>query len=330
MAIIDLYSKRKKATDRNNQPEVYQYTDFPIQFRRQVIYVWSRAIGVYQKIDPYVDPPILNILWQRIYELLDENLDMNLWDETINLKLELNGLDSNPFEKCKYFLLNEFTNVDDLISVIEFTFRLMEQNIPLIVKDSARFKFKVSQTADSAINELNCRFLEHGIGYQYNNGKIIRIDSGFIHAEAVIPALTLIAEEGFIGAEQEFRSAHEHYRNQEYKVAIVEALNAFESTMKTICDKFSWAYDKTATASKLIDVVLREELIPKYLQDHLTGLTNVLKAGVPTVRNKTSGHGQGSQTKEVPEYLAAYVLHLTASNIVLLVEAYKAKRSEVK
>jgi hypothetical protein len=98
--------------------------------------------------------------------------------------------------------------------------------------------------------------------------------------------------------------------------------------MKTICDKFSWAYDKTATASRLIDVVLKEELIPKYLQDHLTGLTNVLKAGVPTVRNKTSGHGQGSETKEVPEYLAAYVLHLTASNIVLLVEAYKAKRRE--
>ena len=101
--------------------------------------------------------------------------------------------------------------------------------------------------------------------------------------------------------------------------------------MKTICDKFSWAYDKNnATAAKLIDIVLKEELIPKYLQDHLTGLTNVLKAGVPTVRNKTSGHGQGSETKEVPEYLASYVLHLTASNIVLLVEAYKAKRGEVK
>lgn len=331
MAIIDLYSKRKKATDRNNQPEVYQYTDFPIQFRRQVIYVWSRAIGVYQKIDRYVDPPILNILWQRIYELLDENLDMNLWDETINLKLELNGLDSNPFEKCKYFLLNEFTNVDDLISVIEFTFRLMEQNIPLIVKDSARFKFKVSQTADSAINELNCRFLEHGIGYQYNNGKIIRIDSGFIHAEAVIPALTLIAEEGFIGAEQEFRSAHEHYRNQEYKAAIVDAQKAFESTMKTICEKFGWDCNHEGdTAAILINTVLNNELIPRYLQSHLSGLKKVLASGVPTVRNKEAGHGQGSEPVNVPEYLAAYVLHLTASNIVLLVEAYKAKRSEVK
>jgi len=108
-------------------------------------------------------------------------------------------------------------------------------------------------------------------------------------------------------------------------------LKAFESTMKTICEKFNWVYDKTATASKLIDILLkREELIPSYLQTHFSGLKQVLEAGVPTVRNKTSGHGQGSETKEVPEYLAAYVLHLTASNIVLIVEAYKAKCSEVK
>ena len=329
MAIIDLYSKRKKAAERSDQPEIYQYTDFPIQFRRQVIYIWSRAIGVYQKTDSYSTTPILNTLWQKIYELLDENLDMNLWDETIDFKLELAGLDSNPFEKCKYFLLDESTNVDDLISVIEYTFRLIEQCVPLIVKDYARFKFKVSQTADSAINELNCRFFEHGIGYQYNNGKIIRIDSGFIHAEAVIPALTLISSEGFSGAEQEFRSAHEHYRNQEYKAAIFDAQKAFESTMKTICDKFGWEYKYDGdTSAILINIVLKNELIPKYLQSHLSGLKKVLESGVPTVRNKEAGHGQGAEPVNVPEYLAAYALHLTASNIVLLVEAYKAKFSE--
>ena len=52
------------------------------------------------------------------------------------------------------------------------------------------------------------------------------------------------------------------------------------------------------------------------------------ESGAPTVRNKEAGHGQGSEPVNVPEYLAAYVLHLTASNIVLLVEAYKAKFSE--
>jgi hypothetical protein len=331
MAIIDIYSKRKKAADRSNQAEIYQYTSLPIQFRRQVIYIWKDAIGAYRPRNLFDSPknllaslkspdtlvePIVNRVWKSIYKLLARELGLSE--------------PSNPFEQCQSFLLDDNTNIDNLLDIIELTFSYIEDEIPDLLEEYEYDGIKLDQTATDAINELNHRFLEYGIGYQYNRGQIIRIDSAFIHAEVVIPALTLISDEDFIGAEQEFRSAHKHYRNQEYKAAIVEALKAFESTMKTICDKFSWNCDKPPTASKLIDAVLREELIPKYLQDHLKGLTNVLKAGVPTVRNTTSGHGQGSEAKEVPEYLAAYVLHLTASNIVLLVEAYKAKRGEVK
>ena len=93
--------------------------------------------------------------------------------------------------------------------------------------------------------------------------------------------------------------------------------------MKTICDKCGWSYSKTANAKTLINVVLENELVPKYLQAHLSSLRSILENGVPTVRNKTSGHGQGANPMNIPEYLAAYVLHLTASNIVLLVEAYQ-------
>ena len=101
--------------------------------------------------------------------------------------------------------------------------------------------------------------------------------------------------------------------------------------MKTICEKFGWDCNHEGdTAAILINTVLNNELIPRYLQSHLSGLKKVLASGVPTVRNKEAGHGQGSEPVNVPEYLAAYVLHLTASNIVLLGEAYKAKRSEVK
>ena len=317
MGIFNTYSKRKKIAENGDQPEVYQYTDLPIQFRVQVVYIWISAIGKYDDYNVY---RIVNNLWQAIHDLLAREIG--------RFELALDVWASNPFEKCKHFLLDKDTSIDNLLDLIELTFRYIEMYNPKESYEYQQQGIKLPQNSSQAIDELNHRFREHGIGYQYENGQIIRVDSHFIHSEAVIPALTLISSEGFVGAEQEFRSAHEHYRNQEYKAAIVEALKAFESTMKTICDKFRWAYEKNATASKLIDVVLREELIPKYLQDHLTGLTNVLKAGVPTVRNKTSGHGQGSETKEVPEYLAAYVLHLTASNIVLLVEAYKAKFSE--
>ena len=54
---------------------------------------------------------------------------------------------------------------------------------------------------------------------------------------------------------------------------------------------------------------------------HFTALISILKSGVPTVRNDQSAHGQGSEEIIVPEYIAAYMVHLTASNILLLVNA---------
>ena len=44
----------------------------------------------------------------------------------------------------------------------------------------------------------------------------------------------------------------------------------------------------------------------------------MLETGVPTIRNKNSGHGQGSDIKDVPEYMASYMLHLTATNLLFL------------
>lgn len=285
-------------------------------------YIWVSAIGSYYEGR---HKPLVNNLWQAIYSVLARELGL------FELAPKIRGVASNPFEQCKSFLLDQDTHIDNLLDLIEITFKYIEQVIPNLLNEYRNQDIELFQTSDQAIYELNHRFREYGIGYQYENGQIIRVDSHFIHAEAVIPALTLISEEGFVGAEQEFRSAHEHYRNQEYKAAIVDAQKAFESTMKTICEKFGWDCNHEGdTAAILINTVLNNELIPRYLQSHLSGLKKVLASGVPTVRNKEAGHGQGAEPVDVPEYLAAYVLHLTASNIVLLVEAYKAKCSEVK
>jgi hypothetical protein len=42
---------------------------------------------------------------------------------------------------------------------------------------------------------------------------------------------------------------------------------------------------------------------------------------VPTIRNREGGHGSGEKPNDVPEYLAAYQLHLTASAIIFLIRA---------
>ena len=44
------------------------------------------------------------------------------------------------------------------------------------------------------------------------------------------------------------------------------------------------------------------------------------------IRNRKASHGQGAKIVDVPGYLASYVLHMTASNTVFLVEAHRHGR----
>jgi hypothetical protein len=317
MPIIDLYSKRKNRAKKGDQPEVYQYEELPLAFRRQVIHIWRTAIGIYR----YEFGKIIHHenykLWSTIYNLLDRELGLSEPCLTSSY---------DPFEQCKSFLLDNDNSTENLLDLIELAFLFIDELVRKeLEKTQGYCELNVSQQPDDAISELNHRFREHEIGYQFEGGQIIRVDSKFIHAEVVVPALGLLSDSCFTGPEQEFRSAHEHYRRQEYKEANNYALKSFESTIKSICDVRGWSYAKTACAKDLINVILTNQLVPLYLQDYFSGLRKVLEAGVPTVRNKTSGHGQGATPVDVPEHLAAYVLHLTASNIVMLIEAHKAQ-----
>ena len=150
------------------------------------------------------------------------------------------------------------------------------------------------------------------------------MDSEYLHQEVTKSAIKLLHDPAFRGASDEFLRAHEHYRSGRNKEAIAEALKAFESTLKTICERLGWSYDRRATASTLIGIVLGNGLVDASLQSYFTGLREILQSGLPTIRNK-SGHGQGSQPVEVPDYLAAFALHTVGASIVMLVEAYRAK-----
>ena len=76
-----------------------------------------------------------------------------------------------------------------------------------------------------------------------------------------------------------------------------ECLKAFESCIKSICKKRQWSYNEKDTIKRLIEIVFNEELIPTFMQSHFSGLRSALEAGVPTARNRQSGHGQGTNNK---------------------------------
>jgi hypothetical protein len=180
-----------------------------------------------------------------------------------------------------------------------------------------------SEKADDAISELNRRFKEHGVGYQFVESEIIRVDSELLHAETVKPALRLLNEINYHGAQQEFLSAYEHYRHGKNKEALNDCLKSFESTMKAICDKRNWAYQPNSTAKPLIQICFDKGLVPSFWQGQLSSLRSMLESSIPTGRNKLSGHGQGTTPTKVPDYLVAYMLHMTASTLVFLTTAEK-------
>jgi AbiJ N-terminal domain 4 len=311
--IHDLYSRRKSRIENANQPEVYQYEKLPIEFRRQVVLIWDDA----------APPSKYPVLWSEIHNRLIRYRG----EFSLPMKFRPCEQEYSESNECRNFLLQE-DSIDGVIDLVELSFKFIDKDVRKDILDKELDLEALNMmNPDEAIEELNLRFFEHAIGFQYNNGQIIRVDSNLIHTEAVLPALRLLSNQSFTGAEDEFLKAHKYYRQQEYKPAIVEALKSFESTLKTICDKCGWIYSPKDCSQDLIRIVFNNHLLPDYLRTQFSHLKGILGSGIPTVRNTTSAHGQGTHPTTVPKYLTAYVLHLTASNIVFLVEAYMAKQS---
>lgn len=135
-------------------------------------------------------------------------------------------------------------------------------------------------TPQEAFEELNKRFKEHGVGYQFESGEIIRVDSEFLHAEAIKPALVALRGDGFDGANDEFLAAHEHYRHGRYKACLNDALKAFESTMKAICTLQGWTFKPTDSAKGLIAICVAQQLFPTFLESQITSVRSLLESGI--------------------------------------------------
>ena len=139
----------------------------------------------------------------------------------------------------------------------------------------------------------------------------------------MISALKLLHQDHFSGAQEEFLKAHEYYRSGENKDALISCSKAFESVMKVICTKRGWNYDENSTANELIQICFHNKLVPKFWQSHFSALRSLLESSIPTARNKLGAHGQGAAPIAVPDYLVAYMIHMTASTIVFLAESEK-------
>ncbi len=314
--MFDLFSKKKRDAKRVS-PDVYQYDDIPHPLRIQLLHafddargrIYSRTIPAYRAIgtegfDLFAEASLVlrrELGLGRLIEVRKRVRSMKD-TQTEDLRDEFTAF----FENC---------TSEQVLDAVQVVMSLIE--------DADRNHLLDSEcNAHSVAAEINRRFLEHRLGYKYQSGQIVIETNSILHAEAITPALTLLIDPRFAGANEEFLKAHEHYRHGRLAECLVDCLKAFESSMKIICDLKGWSYKPTDTAKSLIEVCLANNLVPTFTQQQFTSLRMLLESGVPTVRNKQAGHGQGATRHQVSPQLARFGLHLTAAAVVLLVDSF--------
>lgn len=301
MAIFDLYSKRH-----SKDPDIFVYDSLPDKLRTQIKYIIADFLEK-NDLSEYSTKPF----WKLIYEVLTrEHGKPQLYYSRL-----FAGGGSHSSQVLNY--LSEEQDVEKVLDVIEITFRCISK---YNVFQNGTGDWIRNYQIEDVINDLNIRFKENGVGYKFENGIILKFDNELLHITITKPVLQYLTNPELKSINDEFLNAHEHFRHNNFKECINECLKAFESTMKIICHKKQFTYSQNDTSSKLIQILFDNNFVPSYLQTQLKSLRSTLESGIPTIRNKTSGHGKGVATITVDSELTSYTLNLTGSTIKFLLE----------
>ncbi|GHB53999.1 STM4504/CBY_0614 family protein [Mongoliitalea lutea] len=306
MAVFNIFSKRQKKL-RGEVPDIFVYDKLPEPLRVQIVHIIRDAFGTDKGV--YGHPSRPNAAFKFIHETLCKEYGV--------FTLGKGFRESD--EECVLNHLLQTADIEKAMDVIELSFKYIDR----IIKENFRkyvYDTEIKIIPDDAISELNDRFKEHGVGFQFESSEIIRVDSTIIHSEITKPTLSLLWDNKFKGANEEYLKAHEHYRHGRNKECLTECLKAFESTLKVICIEKGWAFNQTDTSKKLIQICFQNGLVPTFTQNQFTSLQNLLESGIPTIRNKLGGHGQGQVPQKVDDEMTRYGINLTGTNIIFLVE----------
>ena len=304
-----LFSQRKREEE-NGVSDVYIYDRFCVEFRTQYLYIVR---------------DIFNSNGKEYYYTYKGNV--NFWEIICERFAREKGLKYLP--SYRYDDFNDASAYEKYVDVCNDAnfLDLMDYTFTVIVSNKAAANIIGKEKINSAIEELNYRFKQYSLGYEFINGKLIEKTNEQIHKEIIKPALHLLNNKAFQGAEQEYFQAFDFFKEGKNKEAILNAIKAFESVLKTICEKMKYPYDREKDGAKqLLQHLSENNFYPNYLESHLTGIRSTLESGAPTLRNKKAGHGQGAEVVNVSDEYAEYALNLVATNIVFLVKLFNQKK----
>ena len=295
MVFKNLYSQRKRREE-GKEKDFYSYDEIPEETRRRVFYTLARN-HVYQIGGPFEtsrdDFEVLRVRVIHNYGIININ------DERDNRQ-----------SIHKYLMKCSLAELFDCIEIF------------LYIKAGYHEWAKLRET----IKDLNDIFSMDKIGYEivkthFEDLKyiIIRIDSKYLHNEVIKKTLTLLYDNSFKAALNEFENALEKYTKKEYPEAITYANSAFESVMKMIVGKDNLDAGQLIAELKKLEI-RGTKFLPSHYENFGIEIKKLLNC-LPITRNeKGIPHGKGSKIESVDKSFAEFALHLSGSFIVFLIE----------
>lgn len=295
VGVTDLFSKRNKTL-----PDVFVAKPIPQKFRNQVYQILSSSW--------------LDFSHYRGEHLSDKISDILCREHGLftiyppERKRKQNATTTDDIAQC----VIHHKDTDLFLDLIELVFKRMHTS-----SEFAEFEMDVDQGRSSATRELNHRFRENGLGYEFDVGsmRLLSKDNEFVHQEAVRPTLELLSDSKFSTANKEYLEAFSDFKDGKFGDCVTKCCAAFESVMKIVCNEKGWQYDEQkATAGPLVSTIIQQCDLPNFLDQPLMIIA--------TLRNRVStAHGAGNSQRVVDETLARYALNVTASSIMLVVQA---------
>ncbi len=305
MTVFNIYSKQK-----NGSPENYRYDIIPRKLRNQIAFIWK---------DFFYQDNLGSVYRKEFYYAIFSALCREHGVKLLHHDVLITTNKDPEYQVEQYFERFQDTNVDNILDVIHVVFTVISK-VPKYIKEQIRYDFKFTYTANDAINDLNTRFRENGIGYQYLEDKIVRIDNEILHNATINGTINLINNEEYRNANLEFLKAIDHHRYNRNQECLNECAKSFESIMKIICHKNKWHFSNTDGSRNLISILIKNNFLSSYNESQLNALRQLLEGQIPTIRNKNSAHGQGIEERNVTDSLATMMLYITGATIVFLVQ----------
>jgi AbiJ N-terminal domain 4 len=273
--------------------------EIPARIRQRIIFTINDIVEQYaSNTRDYI-----NI--ERVYEVLGRTLlreygELAVSDDRARRSLAKAVVEH--FQQCSTELALDF---------LEYLFRVDEMNQLQVL-----------------VHSVNRVFRDEGIGFElteavrenpeYNRSRIITYptvlskDTEYLHSEVVRPCLECLSKAGFETANGEMLKSHEAYRHGRFDDVITHAGAAFESVLKSICDRKKWVHGPNMTCQPLLKVCRENGLFDDFYESVLVG--------VCTIRNKlSSAHGKGPKSHyHIDQDKASHMLHLVSSHIQFL------------